>query len=91
MWPLYCCRVCRLKLTFERQEGLSAVSDLRQGFFWLYKLYSLNELFTFLSEKSEALRITKNNMAAVNNKRLAKIWNPDNVRLQTEKPDAKGL
>ena len=45
----------------------------------------------FWAKKSEALRITKNNMAAVNNKRLAKIWNPDNVRLQTEKPDAKGL
>ena len=30
-----------------------------------------NELFMFLGEKSEALRITKNNMAALNNERLA--------------------
>ena len=33
MWPRSCGRVCRLEFTFERQEGLSAVSDLRQGFF----------------------------------------------------------
>ena len=33
MWPRSCCRVCRLEFTFERQEGLSAISDLRQGFF----------------------------------------------------------
>ena len=32
-----CCRVCRLEFTFERQEGLSAVSDLRQGFFFVSK------------------------------------------------------
>ena len=37
MWPRSCCHVCRLKLTFERQEGLSAVSDLRQGFFFASK------------------------------------------------------
>ena len=30
-------------------------------------------------------------MAALNNERLGKIWNPGNVKLQTEKPDAKGL
>ena len=41
MWPRSCSHVCRLKLTFERQEGLSAVSDLRQGFFLPLKLYSL--------------------------------------------------
>ena len=33
MWPRSCCRVCRLEFTLERQEGLSAISDLRQGFF----------------------------------------------------------
>ena len=27
-----CGRVCSLRFTFERQEGLPAVSDLRQGF-----------------------------------------------------------
>ena len=27
-----CGRVCSLQFTFERQEGLPAVSDLRQGF-----------------------------------------------------------
>ena len=41
MWPRSYCHVCRLEFTFERQEGLSAVSDLRQGFFCLQKLYSL--------------------------------------------------
>ena len=46
--------------------------------------------------------LVKNNMAALNNKRLAKIGNLGNVKLQTrncklqfavshEKPDAKGL
>ena len=46
--------------------------------------------------------LTKNNMAALNNERLAKIWNLGNVKLQTrnwklqfavahEKPNAKGL
>ena len=46
--------------------------------------------------------LTKNNMAALNNERLAKIWNPGNVKLKTrncklqfavshEKPNAKGL
>ena len=45
--------------------------------------------------------LTKNNMAALNNERLAKIWNLGNVKLQTrnwklqvavshEKPNAKG-
>ena len=44
----------------------------------------------------------KKNMAALNNERLAKIWNPGNVKLQTrncklqiadshEKPNDKGL
>ena len=33
MWPRSYCHVCRLEFTFERQEGLSAISDLRQGFF----------------------------------------------------------
>ena len=28
-----CDHGCRLEFTFERQEGLSAISDLRQGFF----------------------------------------------------------
>ena len=42
-------------------------------------------------QKSEALRITKNNMAAVNNKRLAKTWNPGNVRLQTRNCKLKNL
>ena len=41
MWPRSCCLVCRLEFMFERQEGLSAVSDLRQGFFYLQKLCSL--------------------------------------------------
>ena len=41
MWPRSCCRVCRLEFTFEWQEGLSAISDLRQGFFCLQKLCSL--------------------------------------------------
>ena len=46
--------------------------------------------------------LTKNNIAALNNERLAKIWNPVNEKLQTrncklqfavsrEKPNAKGL
>ena len=46
--------------------------------------------------------LTKNNMAALNNERLAKIWNPGNVKLKTrnyklqfavshEKPNAKDL
>jgi len=46
--------------------------------------------------------LSKNNMAALNNERLAKIWNPGDVKLQTrncklqfavshEKPNAKGL
>ena len=30
-----CCHVCRLEFTCERQEGLSAVSDLWQGFLFL--------------------------------------------------------
>ena len=38
MWPRSCGRVCRLEFTFERQEGLSAVSDLRQGFFLPLKI-----------------------------------------------------
>ena len=33
MWPQARGRVCSLQLTFERQEGRPAVSDLRQGFF----------------------------------------------------------
>ena len=33
MWPRSYCHVCRLEFAFERQEGLSAVTDLRQGFF----------------------------------------------------------
>ena len=37
MWPRSCSRVCRLEFTFERQEGLAAVSDLRQGFFFASK------------------------------------------------------
>ena len=46
----------------------------------------------FLGEKSEAsFEFTKNNMAKPNNERLAKIWNSGNVKLQTEKPDAKGF
>ena len=46
--------------------------------------------------------LTKNNMAALNNERLANIWNLGNEKLQTrnwklqfavlhEKPNAKGL
>ena len=46
--------------------------------------------------------LLKNSMAALNNERLAKIWNPGNAKLQThncklqfavshENPDAKGL
>ena len=46
--------------------------------------------------------LTKSNMAALNNERLAKIWNPGNVKLKTrnckpqfavshEKPNAKDL
>ena len=46
--------------------------------------------------------LTKNNMATLNNERLANIWNLDNVKLQTrnwklqfavphEKPNAKGV
>ena len=31
-WPRSCGRVCSLQFTFRRQEGLPAVSDLRQGF-----------------------------------------------------------
>ena len=31
-WPRSCGRVCSLQFAFERQEGLPAVSDLRQGF-----------------------------------------------------------
>ena len=27
----FCCRVCSLQFTFERQEGLPAGRDLRQG------------------------------------------------------------
>ena len=33
MWPQARGRVCSLQLTFERQEGRPAVSDLQQGFF----------------------------------------------------------
>ena len=32
-----CCHVCRLEFTFEWQEGLSAVSDLWQGVFFVSK------------------------------------------------------
>ena len=32
-WPRPCGHVCSLQLTIELQEGLPAVSDLRQGFF----------------------------------------------------------
>ena len=115
MWPRSCCLVCRLEFTFERQEGLSAISDLRQGFFYLQKLCSLTFkgtsqlsistcdvllrfliskqwiIYVFGRKKNKELRISKNNMAALNNERLGKIWNPGNVKLQTEKPDAKGL
>ena len=31
-WPRPCGHVCSLQFTFERQEGLLAVSDLRQSF-----------------------------------------------------------
>ena len=31
-WPQSCCRVCSLQFTFERQEGLLAISDFWQGF-----------------------------------------------------------
>ena len=31
-WPRPCGHVCSLQFTFEPQEGLPAVSDLRQGF-----------------------------------------------------------
>ena len=30
-------------------------------------------------------------MAALNNERLAEIWDPGNVKLQTEKPDGKAF
>ena len=51
-----------------------------------------NELFMFLGEKSEAFRITKNNMVAlINNERLAKIWNPGNVKLQIRNCKRKNL
>ena len=95
MWPRSCCHVCRLEFTFERQEGLSAVSDLRQGFFFASKnctasrlkvqisfLYlpvmcyldfwsRSNELVVFLGEENKNFEFTKNNMAALNNERLA--------------------
>ena len=46
----------------------------------------------FLGEKSEAFRITKNNMVAlINNERLAKIWNPGNVKLQIRNCKRKNL
>ena len=46
----------------------------------------------FLGEKSEAFRITKNNMVAlINNERLAKIWNPGNVKLQIRNCKLKNL
>ena len=45
----------------------------------------------FWAKKAKNFEFTKNNMAALNNERLAEIWNPGNVKLQTEKPNAKGL
>ena len=45
----------------------------------------------FFGEKSEALWITKNNMAALNNERLAKIWYPGNKKLQTRNCKLKNL
>ena len=44
-----------------------------------------------LGEKSEAFRTTKNNIAALNNERLAEIWNPGNVKLQTRNCKLKNL
>ena len=107
-----CCHVCRLEFTFEWQEGLSAVSDLWQGVFFVSKnctalrlkarisfLYTCDVLLRFWprsnglfwAKKAKHFEFTKNNMATLNNERLAKIWNPGNVKLQTEKSDAKGL
>ena len=57
----------------------------------------------FLGDKSDTIWLDENNMAALNNERLAKTgWNPGNVKLQTgnyklqfavshENPYAKGL
>ena len=105
MWPRSCCRVCRLEFTFEWQEGLSAVSDLWQGFFFVSKnctALRLKARISFLyppvmcyldfwprsnglfwAKKAKHFEFTKNNMATLNNERLAKIWNPGNVKLQT--------
>ena len=37
----------------------------------------------FWAKKAKHFEFTKNNMATLNNERLAKIWNPGNAKLQT--------
>ena len=69
-WPRPCGHVCSLQFTFEPQEGLPAVSDLRQGFFatknctasrlkvWTSFLYPFAmSLFDFWSRINELLLI----------------------------------
>ena len=117
MWPLYCCRACRLEFTYVWTAGTAfsgkwltarfvlffknctasrlkaRISFLYLPIMWYLDSWSRsNELFMFLGEKSEAFRITKNNMVAlINNERLAKIWNPGNVKLQIRNCKRKNL
>ena len=59
-WPQSCCRVCSLSFTFERQEGLPAISDFWQGFLPLKIVQPRVDLM-------------KNNMAVLDNDGVVKI------------------